>query len=89
MPPYAAWCEGRGDVARSWLMPSGEARLRYIATSANGQPALAVYRRRPGDDRYVQLALDVLGLDGGLVGGVVAFRAPEVLAVFGLPPTLD
>jgi RNA polymerase sigma-70 factor (ECF subfamily) len=89
-PPYAAWCEGRSDVARSWLMPSDDgARLRYVATSANGQPALAVYRREPGDDTYVQLALDVLSVDGGLVGSVVAFRAPEVFAVFGLPPTLD
>ncbi|HET8617721.1 MAG TPA: RNA polymerase subunit sigma-70 [Acidimicrobiales bacterium] len=93
MPPYPAWCRTRADVSRSWLMPGGPGpRLRYSATSANGQPAVGTYLQQPGTGWYVPLALDVLTLreggGGAIVAAVTAFRSPELFRRFDLPDTL-
>jgi RNA polymerase sigma-70 factor, ECF subfamily len=89
MPPYAEWCRGRESIAESWLMPSGPApRLRYVATTANGQPAVAAYLRDGATRRYLPLTLDVLTFDGPLIADVVAFRSPDVFSRFGLPAEL-
>jgi len=86
MPPYASWCRGREAIADSWLMPGGPPpRLRYVATRANGQPAVGTYLLAPDGTRYVPIALDVLTLAGAEIAGVVAFRIPEVFASFDLP----
>jgi RNA polymerase sigma-70 factor, ECF subfamily len=90
MPPYAEWCRGKDAVADSWLMPGGPPpRLRYVPTSANGQPAVGTYMLEPDTGRYVPIALDVLTMDGPLIGGVTAFRTPEVFERFALPPSLS
>ncbi len=89
MPPYASWCRGRDAVAASWLMPAGPPpRLRYVATSANGQPALATYVMERERSAYVPLALDVLTLRGARIAGVTAFRTPELFRRFALPDEL-
>jgi RNA polymerase sigma-70 factor (ECF subfamily) len=89
MPPYPSWCRARAEVARSWLIPAGPPpRLRYLATSANAQPAVGAYVRQPETGLYVPLALDVLTLRGGAVSGVTAFRSPELFARFGLSDSL-
>ena len=89
MPPHPEWCQGREAIAKSWLMPEGPPpRLRYVMTTANGQPALATYvldRERGG---FVALALDVLALRGEEVMAVTAFRTPAIFARFGLPGRL-
>jgi RNA polymerase sigma-70 factor, ECF subfamily len=86
MPPYEGVSKGRAAVASSWLMPSGPPpRLRYVATRANGQPALGAYALDETGRTYVPIALDVLTLDGDLVADVTAFRSPSVFARFGLP----
>lgn len=90
MPPYATWCKGRDAIADSWLMPGGPApRLRYIPTSANGQPAVGTYLLKPEGDRYLPIALDVLTLAGAQIAGVIAFRTPAVFSSFGLPADLE
>jgi RNA polymerase sigma-70 factor (ECF subfamily) len=38
--------------------------MRCVVTRANGQPSVACYVRRPGDDAYTLLAIDVLRIDG-------------------------
>jgi RNA polymerase sigma-70 factor, ECF subfamily len=89
MPPYARWYEGREAIAGSWLMPGGPPpRLRYVATSANGQPACGTYRLDPESGRYLPIALDVLTLRGSEVAEVIAFRTPAVFPRFGIPPVL-
>ena len=86
MPPYSAWCRGRDAIAGSWLMPGGPPpRLRYLATRANGQSAVAVYLLSDDRSRYLPLALDVLTVRGRTIAGVIAFRSPEVFDPFGLP----
>jgi RNA polymerase sigma-70 factor, ECF subfamily len=89
MPPYAGWCRGRQAIAASWLMPSlPSVGLRYLPSSANGQPALAAYRWNDEQRGYLPIALDVLTLRGDAIAGVVAFRAPGLFERFGLPSSL-
>jgi RNA polymerase sigma-70 factor (ECF subfamily) len=88
MPPYTDWYRGREAVGDSWLMPGGPPpRLRYVPTTANGQPALGTYQRDPGGG-YRPIALDVLTLDGARIVDITAFRTPEVFPLFGLPDEL-
>jgi RNA polymerase sigma-70 factor (ECF subfamily) len=89
MPPYAGWSRGRQAIATSWLMPSVPAAgLRYIQTSANGQPALAAYRWNEQEAGYLPIALDVLTLRGEAIVDVIAFRTPGLFEQFGLPTRL-
>ena len=84
MPPYAGWCQGRDAISRSWLMPGGPApRLHYVATRANGQPAVGTYLLDGGS--YRPIALDVLALRGERIAAVTAFRTPAIFARFALP----
>jgi RNA polymerase sigma-70 factor, ECF subfamily len=86
MPPYPSWCEGREAIADSWLMPGGPPpRLRYVPCRSNGQIALGTYALDAESGAYLPIALDVLGLRGGMVANVVAFRSPEAFGSFGLP----
>ena len=90
MPPYARWYEGREAIAGSWLMPGGPPpRLRYVPTSANGQPACGTYCLDPESGRYLPIALDVLTLRACEITEVIAFRTPAVFPRFGLPSALD
>jgi len=89
MPPYPGWCRGRKAISESWLMPGGPPpRLRYVNTSANGQPALATYCLDASSGSYLPIALDVLTLRGPRIAEVVAFRSPAVFPRFGLPHEL-
>ena len=89
MPPYADWYRGREAVAESWLMPAGPPpRLRYVATRANGQPALGTYQFDPERNCFVPIALDVLTLRDRRIAEVTAFRSPNVFGPFGLPAQL-
>ena len=60
---------------------------RCLLTSANGQPAVAIYLRRPGDSVYRAFALDVLRIANGLVAEITTFE-DGVFPAFDLPTTL-
>jgi hypothetical protein len=69
-------------------------RTRAAATAAesrcrraNGQPAVACYARRPGDDAYTPLAIDVLRIEEGAVKDITTFDG-ALLGMFDLPPRL-
>jgi RNA polymerase sigma-70 factor (ECF subfamily) len=85
MPPEQAWYTGRSAIAAflGWrLPPSGGARL--VPTSANGQPAFAMYLR--GDDGvHRPLQVQVLTITGAGIAQVVAFCDVDLFPVFGLP----
>ena len=89
MPPSPTWFTGREQIR---LVLQSHALLRpgdftVIPTAANGQPALAIYRR--GQDGMRQAcAVQVLTLTASRVARVVAFRDPGLFAAFGLPPVL-
>jgi len=103
MPPLPTWWEGREAIvaamAEGPFLPEF-GHLRLVPTRANGQPAAAVYLRRPGDSTYRGLGIDVLRVEGGKVVEVTSFscqplgprfsddEVPDLLAAFGLPQTL-
>jgi RNA polymerase sigma-70 factor (ECF subfamily) len=90
MPPLPHWYTGLAAVTdfavRVPLTTCGP--WRHIATSANGQPAVAGYRWMPDAGTHVAWAIDVLTLRGDRIAEITAFLGAEHLARFGLPPSL-
>lgn len=91
MPPYpgttttrdaalAAWASG-GFGTPEW------GPMRCVLTRANGQPVVANYIRRRGEDTFRPMALDVLRIEQGLVADIVTF-GPSEFARFDVPETL-
>jgi RNA polymerase sigma-70 factor, ECF subfamily len=90
MPPTPTWFDGRAAIVTfhaEQLFGPGY-RWRFVLTAANRQPAVAFYTRAPGESEYRAAVIDVLRIEGGLIGQVDAFVLPELFAAFGLPPTL-
>ena len=91
MPPEPGVWRGRENIVAAWLSggfgTDEMGAFRLLATRANRQPALANYLRKPGDDAYRALAIDVLRVEGGRVTDIITF-GPSVFATFGLPSTL-
>ena len=61
--------------------------MRCVVTRANRQPAVAAYVRKPGDEAYSALALDVLRIVDGTVSDIVTFDG-SVFGWFGLPKAI-
>jgi RNA polymerase sigma-70 factor (ECF subfamily) len=94
MPPLPVWFTGRDAVTR-FLAQRAFAEpgdMVLVPTAANGQPAVAEYRRAPDN---VMRAHSIHVITGGATGiagiagiaGIVVFLDPELFSVFGLPPT--
>ncbi|WP_329474652.1 sigma-70 family RNA polymerase sigma factor [Kribbella sp. NBC_01484] len=86
MPPIPTWFSGRGDVLRllDAKMRSGPDRRILVETSANGQPAFALYIR--GDDAlYHAHSVKVLTLTKAGISAVLSFHQPALFPAFGLP----
>jgi RNA polymerase sigma-70 factor (ECF subfamily) len=91
MPPQPEVWVGREAIVAAWKeggIGTPEWRdFRCRLTRANMQPAVACYRRRPGDSEYRAMALDVLRIEEGRIADIVTFP-PEVFSAFDLPQTL-
>jgi RNA polymerase sigma-70 factor (ECF subfamily) len=91
MPPEPGVWVGRENLIAAWIeggVGSAEfGRIRCLLTGANRQPAVANYLRRPGDDAYRPMALDVLSIADGHVADIVTFP-PSVFPAFALPASL-
>ncbi len=89
MPPLPTWFASRAAgvafLQAQVLREPGQFRL--LPTSANGQPAFAVYLRE-GDGVYRAHGIVVLTIAASLVTRVTMFMEPGLLATFGLPPAL-
>jgi RNA polymerase sigma-70 factor, ECF subfamily len=87
MPPTPTWFDGREAIvtfhAHQVFVP--EIAMRFAPTGANRQPALAIYKRPPGETEYSPLAIDVLRVEDGLVTEITAFLLPDLFPRFGLP----
>ncbi|MFC4376301.1 sigma-70 family RNA polymerase sigma factor [Nocardia halotolerans] len=84
MPPITTWFEGRETILAfltAQMRMIGPAELR--ATSANGQPAFAVYAR-DHDGVPRPHALHVLTINADGVSRIVAFHGTELFPLFGL-----
>lgn len=89
MPPQPGVWVGRDAIIQEWV-DSGfgqDEDLKCRITTANGQPAVAAYSRRPGTASYEAMAMDVLRIEGGLVTEIHTFGS-EMFAPFGLPKEL-
>jgi RNA polymerase sigma-70 factor, ECF subfamily len=88
MPPLPVWFTGRDAVtrflARRAFAESGDMVL--VHTAANGQPAVAEYRRA-ADDVMRAHSIHVLTAGAEGITAITVFLDPALFSVFGLPPT--
>jgi RNA polymerase sigma-70 factor (TIGR02960 family) len=89
MPPFLTWFEGSAAIG-AFLGPRmrGFGNTPVIRTSANGQPAVALYPAT-ADGQHRLHALHVLTLGSRGVSRVVAFMDIDALQRFGLPNVLS
>jgi len=87
MPPMPVWFTSRDAVMR-FLTTRALAKVGDIAmvpTGANGQPAVAEYRRtEDGVMRAHSIHVITAGADG--IEAITVFLDPNLFAVFGMPP---
>jgi RNA polymerase sigma-70 factor (ECF subfamily) len=90
MPPLPTWFAGREAIGRFLARQVfGVPRAwRMVATSANGQPAVAAYLRG-GDGGYDAHAIQVLTVTATGIARVVAFLDRSLFVSFDLPTTYD
>ncbi|HZQ32948.1 MAG TPA: sigma-70 family RNA polymerase sigma factor [Mycobacterium sp.] len=89
MPPFLTWFQSSAAIG-AFLGPRmrGFGKTPVIRTSANGQPAVALYPAT-GDGLHRLHALHVLTLVSQGVGRVVAFMDIDALRRFNLPSVLS
>ncbi len=90
MPPYTGWYQGAetiGTLIATNCPASGRGDMTLVPTSANGQPAFAVYMK---DDEGAHRAfqLHVLETSRARVTHVVSFFDVSLFTAFGLPDVL-
>src|SRR5690348_10077360 len=89
MPPLPAWFSGPEPIGlflrAHVLRQPGDFRMLPVA--ANGQPALAGYRRGP-DGSYHANMIEVLTISASRITHVAAFLDPTLFPAFALPSTL-
>jgi RNA polymerase sigma-70 factor (ECF subfamily) len=92
MPPEPGMAVGREAMFKLWIEGGFGSerfgRLRCVVTHANLQPAVACYRRQPGDSTWRALALEVLRIEDSLISEIVVFP-PDRFPAFGLSLLLD
>ena len=86
--PVPIFANSRDDFVEgsSKFAPPGE--YRCLPTSANRQPAAAIYLQVPGDAEFRLISVEVLRIVDGLIVEIFDYGMPEVLAQFDLPLTL-
>lgn len=88
MPPQPEWFAGREAIGQffsaMWGALPGQRKL--VPISANGGPAVAVYRRAltPGA-HYEPGGITLLVMQHGLISQIIRFGSPKLFALFGLP----
>ena len=91
MPPFDGWYQGPeaiGTLTRVQCPAERAGDMRFIALTANGQPAAALYMRNPETGVHEAFQLHVLDVKPEGVSHVVAFLDTELFDKFGLPETL-
>jgi RNA polymerase sigma-70 factor (ECF subfamily) len=89
MPPLPTWFAGREQIVlflRSHVLRQ-PGDFTTIPTAANGQPALAEYRRGQ-DGVYRAFGVQVLTVSAARIARAVAFLDPGLFPAFGLPAAL-
>jgi RNA polymerase sigma-70 factor, ECF subfamily len=88
-PGIPLWSDSRDAFIQATreFAPPGE--YRFVATSANLQPAVGIYLRAPGDSAYRLTALELLRIEDGKVTEIIDFDPSVLGAAFGLAATLE
>ncbi|QQQ79042.1 RNA polymerase subunit sigma-70 [Saccharothrix sp. 6-C] len=91
MPPQPEWHLGRDavmDICASVMVgPQAFGEWKVVQTWANRQPALANYARKPGEEHFRPVALDVLRIEDGVIAEITTFPSDR-FPLFGLPAAL-
>jgi RNA polymerase sigma-70 factor (ECF subfamily) len=87
-PQIPLWSDSREAFieATREFAPPGD--YRFVTSSANLQPAVAIYHRAPGEPVFQLTALEVLRIEDGEIVEIVDFNVPELYPAFGLAVTL-
>ncbi|GAA1701021.1 sigma-70 family RNA polymerase sigma factor [Fodinicola feengrottensis] len=86
MPPIPTWFSGRDEVVRfigDYVLPA-PGDLRLVRTSANGQPAFAIYKRET-DGRHHAHGIQVVTARADGVSRIVTFLGTGLFPDFDLP----
>jgi RNA polymerase sigma-70 factor (ECF subfamily) len=90
MPPFELWLQGVDDIAGFLAAMAGQGgRDRVVTLSANGGPALAVYRPNRESGELEAFGIHVLECAGERIAAIHAFLDPGLFAVFDLPAVFD
>ena len=87
MPPFDGWYQGPENIvllSKTHCPAEFPGDMRLIATTANGQPAAAMYLRNPETGAHEPFQLHVLDVGPDGISHVVAFHA-ENFRAYGLP----
>ncbi|GAA0385014.1 sigma-70 family RNA polymerase sigma factor [Microbispora corallina] len=89
MPPITTWFLGSEAIARflASRIPANPADIHVIPTAANGQPAIATYRR-DHDGIHRAHSIQVLTFAASQITRVVSFQDSALFATFDLPSSL-
>ena len=89
MPPWLQWFIGR-ETIRTFFVAAWKscAGLHLVPTSANGQPAFAIYEFSGADKRWNAHSIHVLTLENDEISRVTLFLEPRLFHDFGLPQFL-
>jgi RNA polymerase sigma-70 factor (ECF subfamily) len=85
MPPFELWMRGPADIRRWMIKAEAFGKERFTPVSANGSPAVAVYRTLEADDAPQAFAIQVLDVVDGRIGAIHVFLEPALFELFGLP----
>jgi RNA polymerase sigma-70 factor (ECF subfamily) len=88
MPPFELWMRGPADIRRWMVKAEAFGRERFTPVSANGSPAVAVYRTLEPGGAPQGFAIQVLDIVEGRIGAIHVFLEPPLFQLFGLPPRL-
>jgi len=91
MPPFDGWYQGPeaiGTLSRVHCPAEAPGDMRFIQTTANGQPAAALYMLNRETGKHEAFQLHVLDIQAEGVSHVVAFLDTALFEKFGLPASL-
>jgi RNA polymerase sigma-70 factor, ECF subfamily len=92
MPPFDGWYQGPEDIvmlSKVHCPAEGAGDMRFISTTANGQPAAALYMLNRETGAHEAFQMHVLSVGPGGVSHVLAFHAGNgMFEKFGLAPSL-
>ena len=90
MPPFDGWYQGPRDIvllSKTHCPAEGPGDMRFIITTANGQPAAALYMINRETGVHEPFQMHVLAVTPDGITHVVAFHMTS-FEKFGLPASL-